>query len=67
MARHSIGFTPAGATVFRNVRRTTGGRPLLLLDEDDVADLELDFTRTLEDGESVSDVTATGKGVTCRS
>ena len=64
MARHSIGFTAAGASVFRNVRKTTGGRALLLLDEDDIVDLELDFTRYLEDGESVSSLTATGRGVT---
>jgi len=54
MARHAIGFTSRGATVFRNLRQDVTGRPLLLLEEGEQSRLELDFQSFLESGETVT-------------
>lgn len=64
MARHSIHFTPRGATTFHNVRKDLTGEPLLLLDEDEVKTLTLDFTDYLDSGETISSASATAKSVT---
>lgn len=65
MARHYIGFTERGATVFKNVRKDLTGEPLILMDEDEVKSLVMDFTDYLEDGETISSASATAKSVTC--
>lgn len=50
--------------VLRNVRRASTGEPLVLLDENAVTQLELDFTDYLEDEETVSSASVTANGVT---
>ena len=64
MARHSIRFTPRGATTFYNVRKDLTGEPLLLLDESEVRSLELDFADYLDSGETISSASATAQSVT---
>ncbi len=65
MARHEIHFTPRGATTFYNVRKDLTGEPLLLIDENEVKTLRLNFADHLDSGESISSVTSTTKSVTC--
>lgn len=50
--------------VLRNVRRASTGEPLVLLDENAVTQLELDFTDFLETGETISSASVTYTGVT---
>ena len=63
MARRKIGYSPRGPAVYRNVRRSFDGQIQVLLDEDEIDDLELDFTGFLEAGETISSVTVTPEGV----
>lgn len=67
MARSYLGYTPDGAKVFRNIRRTASGRPLLLLEENAKDQLQLDLTDYLESGETISSVTVTSSGPTVSS
>lgn len=62
--RHYIGLTSAGPTTLRNVRRDETGEPLILIDQDAVSKLRLDFTDWLESGETLSTLTATAEGCT---
>jgi hypothetical protein len=64
MARHSIHYTPRGATTFYNVHRDLTGEPLLFLDENEVKSLRLDFADYLDTGETISSVASTAKSVT---
>lgn len=64
MARHQVKFTPRGPTVLRNVRRAPTGEMMVLLDEDAISKLELDFTDWLESGETVSTPTVDTENVT---
>lgn len=53
-ARHSIGYTTRGPVVFRNVRRSLTGEPLLFLDQYEVKNLELDFTNYIVGTETIT-------------
>lgn len=64
MARHSIHFTPRGATTFHNVRKDGGNLPLLLLNTGETKRLALDFSEMLDSGETLSSATVTATGVT---
>lgn len=65
MARNSIIFTARGPAVFRNVRKDLTGEPLLLIDQDEVKTLVLDFASYVESGETISSATAAAESVTC--
>jgi pyocin large subunit-like protein len=62
--RHYVGFTSRGPTVFHNVLRAPTGEILVLLDEDEIKKLELDFRAWLNSGETVSTPTVTAENVT---
>lgn len=64
MTRSYLGFTSRGPTIRRNVRTDITGEPLLLIDQDAVTKLELDFADMLEGTETVSSATATPENVT---
>jgi hypothetical protein len=64
MPRHSIHYTPRGATTFYNVHRDLTGEPLLFLDESEVKSLRLDFADYIDTGETISSVASTAKSVT---
>lgn len=64
MARQYIGFTQSGMMVLRNVRRDLTGEPMILLDEDAVQTVVLDFAAMLESGETISSTSSTSKNVT---
>lgn len=51
--------------MFRNVRKTAWGMPLIMLHEDATETLVMDLSGYLESGETVSSATATADGVTC--
>ena len=65
MARNSIIFTARGPAVYRNVRKDLTGEPLLLLDEDEVKTLVLDFASYVETSETISSATASAENVSC--
>lgn len=58
-ARHYLGIAPGGIKVYRNVRKDETGEPLILIDQDAVAKLQLNFAEWAETGETISDVSAT--------
>jgi len=62
--RHYIGFTSRGPSIFRNVRLDETGRPLLFLEEGEIARLELDFQSFVETGETISSATVAPDNVT---
>jgi hypothetical protein len=62
MARHYIGMTARGATSLFGMKRTPEGYPLLLLEENEVSNVELDFTDWLDDSETVSSATVGTEG-----
>lgn len=62
--RHYIGFTSGGPTTLRNVRLDATGEPLLLVDQDAVTKILLDWRDWLETGETISSVTITAEGCT---
>lgn len=64
MTRHYLGISSKGPNVFRNVRRDNTGEPLLLLDQDEVARLTIDFSDWLETEETISSVSATARNAT---
>lgn len=64
MTRHYLGVSSKGPNVFRNVRRATTGEPLLLLDQDEVARLVIDWSDWLETEETISSISATGRNCT---
>jgi hypothetical protein len=64
MARLSIGYTPNGARVYRNVRMAETGEPLILVDEGEVKSVVLNLTAYLDTGETISSVTTTDENVT---
>lgn len=64
MTRHYLGISARGSTVFRNVRKDETGEPLLLIDQDAVVKLTIDFSDWLESGETISSVSATGRSCT---
>lgn len=61
MTRHYLGVSSKGPNVFRNVRRDITGEPLLLLDQDEVARLTIDWSDWLETEETISSVSATAR------
>lgn len=61
MTRHYLGVSAKGPNVFRNVRRDITGEPLLLLDQDEVARLTIDWSDWLETEETISSVSATAR------
>jgi len=67
MPRSYLGYTPDGAKVFRNIRRSASNRPLLLLEQSAKTQLQLDLTDYLETGETISSVTVTSSGPTVTS
>lgn len=62
--RHYIGFNSGGPTTLRNVRLDATGEPLLLVDQDAITKLQLDWRDWLETGETISSVTITAEGCT---
>lgn len=63
MARHSVGYTPSGSRVFRNVRQEDG-YPLMLMEEGETRKIALNFAAFLESGETISSATVSTSGVT---
>jgi len=64
VTRHYLGISEKGPTVFRNVRMDDTGEPLLLIDQDAVVKLTIDFSDWLETGETLSSVSATARSAT---
>jgi len=64
VTRAYLGISARGPTVFRNVRKDETGEPLLLIDQDAIAKLTIDWTDWLESGETLSSVAATARGCT---
>ena len=64
MSRHYLGISARGPTVFRNVRKDDTGEPLLLIDEDEVVKLTIDYSDWLETDETLSSVSATARSCT---
>lgn len=64
MSRHYLGISARGPTVFRNIRKDDTGEPLLLIDEDAVVKLTIDYSDWLEEGETISSVSATARSCT---
>ena len=64
MSRHYLGISARGPTVFRNVRKDDTGEPLLLIDEDAVVKLTIDYSDWLETDETLSSVSATARSCT---
>jgi hypothetical protein len=64
VTRHYLGISPRGPTVYRNVRKDETGEPLLLIDQDAVVKLTIDFSDWLETGETLSSVSATARSCT---
>lgn len=64
MARHYIGVASRGITVLRNIRTDKTGEPLLLLDEDEIARVVVNFSGYLETGETISSASIEPTGVT---
>ena len=62
--RHYLGISSRGPTTFRNIRMDDTGEPLLLIDENAVVILTIDFAEWLETGETLEDVTATARSCT---
>lgn len=67
MTRHYLGISSRGPNVFRNVRRDSTGEPLLLIDQDEIARLTIDFSDWLETAETISSVSATARNATISS
>lgn len=67
MTRHYLGISSRGPNVFRNVRLDSTGEPLLLIDQDEIARLTIDFSDWLEPGETLSSVSATARNATISS
>lgn len=64
MTRHYLGVSDKGPNVFRNVRRAPTGEPLLLIDQDEVARLTIDWSDWLETEETISSVSDTARNCT---
>lgn len=64
MTRHYLGIGTDGPNTFRNVRKDETGEPLLLIDQDAVTTLQINFSDYLETGETIASATATGKSCT---
>lgn len=64
MTRHYLGISEKGPNVFRNIRRATTGEPLLLIDQDEIARLTIDFSDWLETEETIASVSATARNAT---
>jgi hypothetical protein len=64
MTRHYLGIAARGPTVFRNIRTDETGEPLLLVDEDAIVKLTLDWSDWLESGETIASVSATARSAT---
>lgn len=64
MTRHYLGISSRGPEVFRNIRKDDTGEPLVLIDEDAIAKLTIDFSDWLEDSETISSVAATARSCT---
>lgn len=62
--RHYLGVSPQGIATLRNIRLDVTGEPLLLLDENAIAKLRVNFSDYLESGETISSATATANGCT---
>ena len=62
--RQYIGIGPQGIAVLRNIRADVTGEPLLLLDEDAISKLRINFSDYLESGETISSATASATGCT---
>lgn len=65
MARAQVLFASRGPSVFRNVRKTEWGMPLIMLHEDATETLVMDLTSYLDSGETVSTATVSADNVTC--
>lgn len=59
-----IGISSRGPTALRNVRLDETGEPLILLDQDEIAKLTVDFSDWLEGAETIASATATARGCT---
>ena len=64
MSRYYVGFTQRGPTSLRNVRKAPTGELMMLVEEEEVKVLTLDFTGFLETGETVSSATLSSERVT---
>jgi len=64
VTRYYLGISSRGPTVLRNIRKDDTGEPLLLIDQDEIARLTLDFSDWLESSEELSNVTATARSCT---
>ena len=64
MTRRYLGISSRGPNVFRNIRKDDTGEPLLLVDQDAVVKLTIDFADWLETDETLSSVSATARSAT---
>lgn len=64
MTRHYLGVSSLGPNVYRNIRKDTTGEPLLLIDQDEIARLTIDWSDWLEPEETIASVSATSRNAT---
>lgn len=62
--RRVIAYSSGRRATYRNVTRDDSGRPEIVVEANDIATVKLDFTDTLERGESIEEATATAADVT---
>jgi hypothetical protein len=62
--RNYLGISPSGPTVFRNVRKDEAGEPLILLDENAITKLRVNFADWIETPETITSATTTAEGCT---
>lgn len=62
--RHYLGISPMGETVLRNVRKDLTGEPLLLVDQDAITILRVNFSDWLEGAETIASATTSGENCT---
>lgn len=62
--RRYIGVTDAGPVVLHNVRRDDTGEPLLLIDQDAVETVRMNFSAWLETGETITSASVTAENCT---
>lgn len=64
MARHYLGYGQSGRKSLHGLHTNQSGQPLLLLEEGEVARIELDFTDYLDGGETISSAAVSNDSIT---
>jgi hypothetical protein len=62
--RQYIGISPMGPTVLRNIRKDDTGEPLVLLDENAIAKVRINFADWLEGSETIESASVTAESCT---